>query len=482
MSASPAIEVRDLRKTYGDMEAVRGIDFNVARGEIYGLLGPNGAGKTSTVEILEGYRARSSGSVSVLGYDPQARPRELRRCVGIVLQSSGIYSHVRVSEVLDPALKGQIALGDAIVSIDGVKLADWVASHPFESNMLSPRLALEETARAIVLANVPWSSIKEDDARVLGVVHDGQPRELSLRFRRHFPEAEGPDLDHPPPMAKVDCDALEPPPYGDYALTAMGVNVCIYKRPQAPRGTAIVRFVSFYYASIDSAQQLRMIKNDHDVLTRALRDASAVVLDVHENGGGNNPFIFLGWFSGGPWDHERVVTRVVPGLDDATLSDVLFGDEKAVTAYMQAQQSGQATIAARFLCSTGACVGETAPAEERVTRAPVALVVGPRCASSCDTIALTWSAFHLGPLVGQQPMHGYTVNRLPIHVGGPESEDLGTLRVALSESELKDGVTIEGEPLTLDWEAPDMFETRKTWVKDAIAKADALMHKRSPHP
>jgi ABC-2 type transport system ATP-binding protein len=100
MSSSPAIEVRDLRKTYGEVEAVRGIDFDVARGQIYGLLGPNGAGKTSTVEILEGYRARTSGSVSVLGHDPQARSRELRRRVGIVLQSSGIYSQVRVGEVL----------------------------------------------------------------------------------------------------------------------------------------------------------------------------------------------------------------------------------------------------------------------------------------------------------------------------------------------------------------------------------------------
>jgi len=100
MASSPAIEVRDLRKTYGELEAVRGIDFSVARGEIYGLLGPNGAGKTSTVEILEGYRSRSSGTVSVLGHDPQARPVELRRRVGIVLQSSGIYSQVRVAEVV----------------------------------------------------------------------------------------------------------------------------------------------------------------------------------------------------------------------------------------------------------------------------------------------------------------------------------------------------------------------------------------------
>src|ERR1700728_4182872 len=97
---SAAIEVSDLRKSYGEIDAVRGIGFAVERGEIYGLLGPNGAGKTSTVEILEGYRDRSSGEVSVLGFDPRSRPRALRERVGIVLQSSGIYSQVRVREVV----------------------------------------------------------------------------------------------------------------------------------------------------------------------------------------------------------------------------------------------------------------------------------------------------------------------------------------------------------------------------------------------
>jgi ABC-2 type transport system ATP-binding protein len=75
---APAILVRDLRKAYGDQEAVRGIDFEVQRGEVFGLLGPNGAGKTTTVEILEGYRERTSGIVSVLGLDPGHRPPELR--------------------------------------------------------------------------------------------------------------------------------------------------------------------------------------------------------------------------------------------------------------------------------------------------------------------------------------------------------------------------------------------------------------------
>ena len=95
-----AIEVRGLRKRYGDFEAVRGIEFTVRRGEIFGLLGPNGAGKTTTVEILEGYRERSAGDVSVLGFDPQGRSRELRERVGIVLQSTGLYAHITVREAV----------------------------------------------------------------------------------------------------------------------------------------------------------------------------------------------------------------------------------------------------------------------------------------------------------------------------------------------------------------------------------------------
>lgn len=100
MSDAPAILVRDLHKSYGGHEAVRGIDFEVARGEVFGLLGPNGAGKTTTVEILEGYRQRTSGIVSVLGFDPGGRPRALRSRVGIVLQSGGMYRHVTVREAV----------------------------------------------------------------------------------------------------------------------------------------------------------------------------------------------------------------------------------------------------------------------------------------------------------------------------------------------------------------------------------------------
>ncbi|MDQ6607304.1 MAG: ABC transporter ATP-binding protein [Actinomycetota bacterium] len=98
--SDPAISVDGLRKSYGDFQAVRGVSFEVHRGEVFGLLGPNGAGKTTTVEILEGYRTRSAGEVSVLGFDPGQRSRALRARVGIVLQSTGLYRHIKVREAV----------------------------------------------------------------------------------------------------------------------------------------------------------------------------------------------------------------------------------------------------------------------------------------------------------------------------------------------------------------------------------------------
>jgi ABC-2 type transport system ATP-binding protein len=98
---SVAIEVRGLRKSYGDVEAVAGIDVSVGVGEVFALLGPNGAGKTTSVEILEGYRERSAGEVSVLGHDPAKRERAFRRRIGIVLQSTGIDPYLTVRETVD---------------------------------------------------------------------------------------------------------------------------------------------------------------------------------------------------------------------------------------------------------------------------------------------------------------------------------------------------------------------------------------------
>src|SRR5512133_3055048 len=92
--------VRDRHKSYGDLEAVRGIDLAVDAGEVFAFLGPNGAGKTTTTEVLEGYRARSAGEVRVLGHDPEDGERALRERVGIVLQEAAAQAELTVTEVL----------------------------------------------------------------------------------------------------------------------------------------------------------------------------------------------------------------------------------------------------------------------------------------------------------------------------------------------------------------------------------------------
>ncbi len=93
-----AISVHGLRKSYGDYEAVRGISFEIAEGEVFGLLGPNGAGKTTTIEILEGYRPRDAGEVDVLGFDPGRAGPAFRERIGVVLQQSQLWPTITVAE------------------------------------------------------------------------------------------------------------------------------------------------------------------------------------------------------------------------------------------------------------------------------------------------------------------------------------------------------------------------------------------------
>jgi ABC-2 type transport system ATP-binding protein len=98
---SNPIEVEGLKKNYGTLQAVKGVDFEVCAGEVFGLLGPNGAGKTTTVEILEGLRPRSGGRVSVLGCDPEIQTRELKDRVGVCLQSTRLQDKLKVKEAIE---------------------------------------------------------------------------------------------------------------------------------------------------------------------------------------------------------------------------------------------------------------------------------------------------------------------------------------------------------------------------------------------
>ena len=98
--SEPCIQVAGLTKHYGAVEAVRGVDFTVEQGEVFGLLGPNGAGKTTTVEILEGLRPRTAGEARVLGFDPGSDARALKERIGVCLQATNLPDKIKLHEAM----------------------------------------------------------------------------------------------------------------------------------------------------------------------------------------------------------------------------------------------------------------------------------------------------------------------------------------------------------------------------------------------
>ena len=124
MDATDAVRVRGLRKAYGELQALDGVDLTVARGELLALLGPNGAGKTTLVEILEGHRRADAGTVSVLGYDPGKRERAFRARIGIVLQEAGLDPLIGVREALELYGAAYPSPRDARELLELVGLAD----------------------------------------------------------------------------------------------------------------------------------------------------------------------------------------------------------------------------------------------------------------------------------------------------------------------------------------------------------------------
>src|ERR1051325_3579466 len=123
MTSTPSVHVRGLRKSYGTFEAVKGVDFEIHPGEVFGLLGPNGAGKTTTVEILEGLRPRNAGEVAVLGVDPGRDTRQLKDQIGVCLQATNLPDKITLREALRlfGSLYSQSTDGDALLK----RLALW---------------------------------------------------------------------------------------------------------------------------------------------------------------------------------------------------------------------------------------------------------------------------------------------------------------------------------------------------------------------
>lgn len=413
------------------------------------------------------------------GLHPPTDANPYSLALGLEVHAAQVSGHpvVRVSAVKDPALASRIAVGDTLLAIDGVATETWLAEPPFETNALNPVAALQETAEAAVHVVVPWTTVRENDTRTIRFAHDGTTTDAALVFRRphRYEQREGRlEIDDAPDIAKIGCTQTEPVPYAGYALELVGNHVCVYRpTAAAAKRPPIVRFLSFNYdfQSGDEDAALRAIRVDHDLLARSLAKDDGVVLDLHENQGGFSPFIFMSWFARAPWGHELVHVRVSSAFSEEVVRRFLWGDDALVARYVAAQNARESELTYPFLCKSASCDRVGPRPSELVTTRPVAVITGSQCTSSCDAFSSMWGSFGLGPIVGKQPMHGFTSVRHTVPVVAPDGRDLGRFTIALSWEGFAGKPPLEGAPIALDWEAPETFETRKSWLDDAVNEA-----------
>jgi hypothetical protein len=374
-------------------------------------------------------------------------------------------------EKVDPIVPpGLVSVGDEILSIDGQALSTFAFSHRLDTNAGTHTGVWRGALERISTAVAPIDKEEVGTKRVLrlrGV--DQKEHQATLAFvDSHDLKNESPrfSLDEAKSVTKLRCAPKDDPAYGPYELTAAGFNVCVYESKSAPyRDYPIVRFPSFYYADAtpDNSQLMRSVHGDWEILRHHLSGKRrGVLLDVRENQGGNNPFIFLSWFTDKPLTHERVHLKVAKGLPEGPLRRMLFGGDKVYRAYRDAESKSQPYLESFFLCDKGDCEHEKPAQGQQVTSATVAMLIGPECVSSCDTFALAFEHDHLGPLVGEQPASAFTVNRYSFHVEGLAHEDLGDIQLAAAYSTIghDSETSIEGAPRHLDVEVRARFSSR----------------------
>ncbi len=174
------IQVEALHKSYGAFAAVKGIDFEVRAGEVFGLLGPNGAGKTSTVEILEGLRTRTSGRVSVLGFDPEVQTTELKDRVGVCLQATNLQEKLKVCEAMElfAAFYTRTVDGDQLLK----RLQLWEKRDSYYSKLSGGQK--QRLALALALLNDPQVLFLDEPSAGLDPQARLEIKELVLDLRR----------------------------------------------------------------------------------------------------------------------------------------------------------------------------------------------------------------------------------------------------------------------------------------------------------
>ena len=279
-ATEPVIRVRGLTKRYGDVDAVKGIDFEVAPGEIFGLLGPNGAGKTTTVEILEGLRAPDSGQVSVLGVDVTKGAAALKPRIGVSLQTASLYPKLTVTEVIDlfrafyPQARSTSELIDAL-ELGERKDAQTRNLSGGQRQRLTVALALVNDPELVFL-DEPTTGLDPAARRSLwDLISDLKARGRSVLLTTHYLEE-----------AEVLCDRLAIMDHG--RILEMGTSDELISKHFHDRAVRFDRLDAISQAELEALPAVVTVKADNHETLLYSRDVAATIgalLDLADSRG-----------------------------------------------------------------------------------------------------------------------------------------------------------------------------------------------------
>lgn len=369
-----------------------------------------------------------------------------------------------VTQVHRPELKRRISVGDRVVQVDGVAAASFMRRFINESNGNNWRRIGLDIARYLTRRKSMMSNVMAGAQGSWVLIQARTKKQYSIRalWRREQRSNRGGnplDLDDP-----QRCYNYPRRRYGPYRLAARGINFCLYTSPKQPfRHYPIVRQVSFHY---HCGKLRRCLVADQGALRRLLKRqqrVKGVILDLRDNGGGNNPNWFLDWWAPKPYlDHFVRYLFVSDLLDKSKLRKANItgwrsgsGRMAWYLAQLKKHRGSKKRFAPAvpFFCLAGQCQWSNRYTPgHRVTRAPVALLVGPRCVSSCDHVAMIFSENRFGPIVGRPTAAGYTGYRSQHHLRiGKNRTWFGFLGLAFSyEVSGKTRQPVEGVQLKID--------------------------------
>jgi hypothetical protein len=372
-----------------------------------------------------------------------------------------------------------LAAGDELVRYDGLEVATLLEHFAPEIDRASP------AARAARLTELLQWRRTETHPGILGST-------VTIRVKRadEFVDAApvfGPN--RPPPDSTSDppsCPSRHRDFGAGYELARASEHLCLYRGVNARTSRyPIVRHTAFLYGS-KSSIDYASIERDHELVKAFLATTphlAGVLLDLRDNSGGHHSDLFLPWYLSGPYPRTRRWVRLHPQLTDRErLTQALWSSE-AADEYLRRAGTGETWWTEPFECNPTECPPMR---KALVTKAPMAVLVGPNCKSSCDTFVNVWSARHAGPTIGEPPAAMLTSNRYPLDVrlGG---ESLGQLTIALSGVRATErDPWLEGKPAPVDelveqsWPSADYEQKIIDAAIRALERAKPFAHGTKP--